>query len=298
MGICPSKDMAICLVIFNPTKSKRIIQNYFTMKEKLKDLPIFTLELVYDYEGNKPEISDAFHIYGKGIMFHKENLCRILETKIPSKFKKLVFLDADIIFNDNNWYEKTSKLLDSYDVVQIFDKCHWLNTAGEITLTRESVLHMKSKVYDSKYHPGFGWAFRREWYNKIGFFDYALSGSGDSLSAIKWLNKSLPKNYKSIPKSIQKEFDKYCPNLPRITYLKDVEVSNLYNGSRQNRKYVDRHELLNINEDIKDLLNVSKDGLFEWKYNIFNYKFMNYFISRKDDEDEDIIYVKIINETS
>jgi hypothetical protein len=80
--------------------------------------------------------------------------------------------------------------------------------------------------------------------------------------------------------------------------LKNIEVKHLYHGSRENRKYVDRHELLNIQEDIKDLLNISKDGLFEWKFSEFNYKFLNYFISRKDDEDDDIIHVKIINETS
>lgn len=297
MGICQSKDMAICLIIFNPTKSKKIIKNYFTMKEKLKDLPIFTLELVY--EGNKPEISDAFHIYGKSVMFHKENLCRILETLIPSKFKKLAFLDADIIFNDDKWYDKTSKILDSFDVVQVFDKCHWLDTQGQINLTRESVLHMNSKVYDSKYHPGFGWGFRREWYNKIGFFDYALSGSGDSLSVIKWMNKSLPNNYKSLPKSIKKEFDNFCLDLPRITYLKDVEIKHLYHGSRKNRQYVDRHEMLNLDKDIKDLLNISNDGLFEWKDFNMNEKFMNYFISRKDDEDDDVTYITVITkETS
>jgi hypothetical protein len=88
-------------------------------------------------------------------MFHKENLCRILERKIPSKFTKLVFLDADIIFNSDEWYTKTSELLDTNDVVQVFDKCHWLDTNGYITLTRESVLHMDSRTYDSKYHPGF-----------------------------------------------------------------------------------------------------------------------------------------------
>ena len=75
-------------------------------------------------------------------------------------------------------------------------------------------------------------------------------------------------------------------------------VKHLYHGSRENRQYVDRHELLNVDKDIKDLLNISKDGLFEWKFSEFNFKFLNYFISRKDDEDDDIIHVKIINETS
>jgi hypothetical protein len=290
MGLCLSKDMAICLVIFNPTKSKKIIQNYFTMLEKLKGFPVYTLELIYG--DREPEILDAYHIYGTSVMFHKENLCRILETKIPSKYKKIAFLDTDILFNDSKWYDKTSELLDSYDVIQLFDKCHWLDTKGEITLTRKSVLHMDTKVYNSYYHPGFAWGFRREWYKKVGFFDYALSGSGDALSVIKWMNKTTPPKYKSIPNSIQKEFDLFCPDVPRITYLENIEVSHLYHGSRKNRQYVDRHELLNLDIDIKDLILVNEKGLFEWKNPDMNKPFMDYFISRKDDEDEDeVIFI-------
>jgi hypothetical protein len=103
------------------------------------------------------------------------------------------------------------------------------------------------------------------------------------------MNKSLPKNYKSVPTSIKKEFNSFCKNIPRMTYLKGVEVSHLYHGSRKNRQYVDRHELLNLDVDIRDLLEVSKDGLFEWKDPKLNHKFLKYFISRKDDEGFTII---------
>ena len=93
MGTCPSKDMAIGIVMFNPAKSKRLILNYYEMIKHLKEYPVFTLELVYP--DREPEISDAFHIYGKSVMFQKENLCRILERKIPLKFKKIEFIVGD-----------------------------------------------------------------------------------------------------------------------------------------------------------------------------------------------------------
>jgi hypothetical protein len=31
------------------------------------------------------------------------------------------------------------------------------------------------------FHPGFGWCFRRDWYNAVGFYDLAVIGSGDTL---------------------------------------------------------------------------------------------------------------------
>jgi hypothetical protein len=264
MGGCNSKDMAICLVIFNPAKTKKIIANYFAIMKELKDYPTFTLELVY--EGRTPEIPEAFHITGNSILFGKENLCRILETKIPSKYKKLAFIDADIIFSDSSWYSKTSKLLDTHDVVQLFEECHWLDSTNKnITLTRKSVLFMKETEYTSTYHPGFAWAMRRDWYNKVGFFDYAISGSGDTLTSAAWLDKPFVKTFKSLPHPLVYEYCKFNSKpKPRITYLENISVKHLYHGSKENRKYVDRHQMLNVKEDIKQLIMKNKEGLFEW----------------------------------
>ena len=135
MGGFHSKDMAICLVIFNPVQSKRILMNYlYTVNQfKLQKLPVFTLELVF--KDREPEIHDAFHVRCDSFMFHKERMCRILETKIPSKYKKLLFIDGDVIFNNTTWYSDISKLLDTHDVVQPFEKCEWLDlTYTNVTL--------------------------------------------------------------------------------------------------------------------------------------------------------------------
>ncbi len=288
MGICQSKDLAICLIIFNPAKSKKLISNYFTMVKKLEGFPIFTLELVFN--DREPDIPDAFHVYGHSYMFHKENLCRLLEQQVPEKYKKIAFMDADLFYDDKNWYYQTSKLLDSYDVVQMFETAHWMNSKNtEKELSRKSVLFMKEEEFNHNYHPGFAWAFRREYYNDVGYFDWAVSGSGDTLSAAKWLNKSLPLNFKSLPRPLHTEYIKYFnkPN-PKITYLKGVNIYHLYHGSRANRQYSERHKMLFINQDIKELVFLNNQGVYEWTNKPeWNEIFLNYFINRKDDEDEE-----------
>ena len=290
MGICQSKDLAICLIIFNPAKSKKLISNYFTMMEKLEpyNLPIFTLELVFN--DREPEILGAYHVYGHSYMFHKERLCRLLEQQVPEKYKKIAFMDTDLFYDNINWYYQTSKLLDTYDVVQMFENAHWMNSKNtEKELTRKSVLFMKEEEFNFKYHPGFAWAFRREYYNDVGFFDWAVSGSGDTLSSAKWLNKTLPLNFKSLPRPLHTEYIKYFnkPN-PKITYLKDVNIYHLYHGSRANRQYSQRHEMLFINQDIKELVFLNNQGIYEWtNKSKWNELFLNYFINRKDDEDEE-----------
>jgi len=290
MGICQTKDLAICLVIFNPANSRKIISNYFTMVKKLEsfNLPIFTLELVFN--DREPEIPHAHHVYGHSYMFHKERLCRLLEELVPEKYKKIAFMDTDLFYDNVNWYYQTSKLLDSYDVVQMFENAHWMNSKNiKKELSRKSVLFMKEEIFNHNYHPGFAWAFRREYYNDVGFFDWAVSGSGDTLSAAKWLNKTLPLKFKSLPKPLYTEYINFYnkPN-PKITYLKDVDVYHLYHGSRINRQYSQRHEMLFINQDIKELLFLNNQGVYEWTHKPkWNELFLEYFISRKDDEDEE-----------
>lgn len=281
-----SNDMAICLVVFNPSRTKRILMNYFYAKNKfeMQNLPVFTIELVY--EGEKPELPNAFHVYSNSVMFHKENLYRILETKIPKKYKKLAFLDCDITFSDPSWYDKTSKLLNEYDVVQPFENAHWMDlTYNYIELSRKTVLEMKTSTWDFKYHPGFAWCMNREWYNEIGFFDYAVSGSGDTLSTAAWLKKTFPPGFQSLPKSLRHEYSKFLnKSCPKITFLKGIDVFHLYHGSRDNRQYTVRHKMLEVTQQITDLVKPNAYGVFEWKNpKSWNPVFLEYFKNRKDD---------------
>ena len=102
------RDMAVGFVFFNPAKSKRMLMNYFYTIEKLKlaKIPYYTLELVFNRQ--EPEIKDAFHVYAKSVMFHKERLCSLLEAKIPWYYSKVMFLDADIVFGNPAWYSEVS----------------------------------------------------------------------------------------------------------------------------------------------------------------------------------------------
>lgn len=301
MGASLTKDMAVCVVVFNPSKSKRILMNYLYMKNqfKLHKIPFYTMELVY--EGREPEIRNAFHVSTKSYMFHKENLFRLLEKKIPAHFSKLAFLDCDILFEDRSWYEKTSKLLDTHDIVQPFETAHWLDlTYKTKMLTRETILHLESPVWDFKFHPGFAWCMRRDWYRKVGFFDYAVSGSGDTLSCAAWMKKTFPEKFQSLPLAIREEYKTFYElESPRITFLAGSEVSHLYHGSRINRQYADRHKMLNVNQSIKELLTKNSEGVYEWKnLDQWNSIFKEYFEKRQEDDLSEIELQERTNKTS
>jgi hypothetical protein len=294
MGCSQSKnDLAICFVIFNPSKSKRLIMNYFYTRNamELQGYPTFTLELVLHEEPEIQTASNVFHVKGNSVMFHKERLCRILETKIPKQYKKLMFCDADLVFKNPNYYREISNLLENYEIVHPFTECVWMDlTYKEKLLTRKSSVLAPGNKWDYKYHPGFAWAFRRDWYNEVGFFDYAISGSGDTLSCAAWTKKEFPQKFQSLPQALRRKYNIYRKLVsdfePRITYATGI-VEHLWHGTRENRQYSERHNVLNNVNDILDLINENSEGVFEFRpqvYNQFNRFFVNYFANRKDDD--------------
>ena len=298
MGQTATKEkrkMAILFVLFNPAQTKRILMNYFYTRSLLEKegFPVFTIELVY--EGREHEVADAIHVSSSSYMFHKENLYRILETKIPEKYTKLAFLDADIYFEDASWYSNVSKLLKTHDVVQPFEYAHWLDlTYKNTTLTRKTVVFNQKEEWNFAYHPGFAWCMRRDWYRKVGFFDYAISGSGDTLSSAAWLNKTFPKNFQSLPPPLLNQYTEYKKQAnPRITYLKDMNIYHLYHGSRNNRQYAERHKMLNLKGDILEYIHANEQGVWEWKDKaIWNRLFFDYFKKRDDDDLSDRVETK------
>jgi hypothetical protein len=272
-------DMAICFVYFNSMRSKRMLMNYLYTVEKLKNAGIkyYTLELYFD----KPEIRDAIHLKGDSTLFHKEKLCHVLENYVSWWYNKLLFLDADVIFENPDWYMTVSKLLDKFDVVHPFDSCNWLDlTYKNISISRKSVLLMDTKKpYNPAYHPGFAWAFRRSWFRKVGFYQWAITGSGDTYSAAAWLGTPI----KGIIEAYKPSYIEYCRlSRPSITFCPGA-VYHLYHGSRENRKYTDRHKILDGIKDVRFIIRVNKDGVITLSDKNINAKLLKYFESREDD---------------
>jgi hypothetical protein len=277
------KDMAVCFVFFNPAKSKKMMMNYLYTIEKLKlaSIPFFTLELIFN--GRAAEISDAFHVRGTSILFHKEQLCKIFESRIPYKYTKLAFLDADIVFDTPTWYSDVSALLDTHEIVQPFSSAVWLDPTLKICMQeRYSIVYMnRSKSYDSSYHPGFAWCFQRKWFKTQGFYTKAITGSGDTLSAAAWIGVPLSKA--SVLPALDSSYRAYCRRpLPKIT-CSDGRVFHMWHGSRENRQYVKRHEILNGITEINDILQENADGVLELSNSEVDQKLQNYFIQREDD---------------
>jgi hypothetical protein len=283
------KDIAVLLVFFDYIGSARILANYLFMVEKLKlaDIPVFTLELVI--RGKKPKIKNAKHVYGSSYLFQKEVLIRLLEKTVPKTYTKIACLDADVMFQNPDWYNDLSNLLDANDVVQCFDVAHWLDISYTQIQKRAVsclVADRNKRFWDNPkqpLHPGFGWAFTRDFYREVGFFDEAVIGSGDTFFAYGLLD--YPVKVDNIESRIYKEV--YLRWMSRFrqrkyNYLKG-DLYHLYHGPIVSRQYVSRYEAFHDINNIIDVTTTNKHGVVELMQPRHNESMINFFKTRDDD---------------
>jgi hypothetical protein len=285
----PKKDdLAVCLVYFNGNKSKRILMNYLYVVEKLKisNIPYFTMEMYDDF----PEISEAFHIKTDFILFQKERLCHLLEKHIPDKYSKLVFIDGDIVFDNVNWYNELSDKLNSFNVVQVFEKCIRL----DITYTKivnESLTYILRKKFGNVkfapntrmgFSPGGAWGFQRPWFKKVGFFDGDVLGGSDTYSVLSWGITRDKYHYPSFLERSIKEYKGLIDTVPSTDYL-NTNIYHLWHGSQKNKQYGTRVNIFKGVQDIKDVITTDRNGLYKLKNKTIKKRFNKYFTRREDD---------------
>jgi hypothetical protein len=278
------KDMAVCLAFFSPVNSKRLLNNYNKIRKKLEDakIPNYTIELIKE----QSLVEDVyFTVNSNSIMFYKENLWNIIGNSIPKKYKKLCFLDSDIIFTDPDWYEKTSDLLNYSNVVQPFENAIWLGEDGsEIQRLPCSAqfIGLNQNLNFSESHPGFSWALRRDFFENInGFYEYQVLGAGDALFAMALNQNQLNPNdygfHESLVSSYYIFFKCIKKSSVSINYLEDCDAVHQYHGAIENRNY----GKCSI-EDLK--FSKNQYGILEWRDLKNNEILLEMFRNRKEDE--------------
>ena len=251
-------DIAICIVLFNPAKSKRLVMNYlYSINQyKLLNLPVFTIELLFgdEYSEISPN-ENVFIVRSKSYMFHKERLCRLLESKIPDKYEKLLFVDSDIIWdNKSDWYFKLSSKLDDFDIVHPFETIYCLDLTYTKTLMVKQSIIIADDKSNSSY--GFAWGFNREWYRNVGMFEYNISGAGDNSSGYYFTGHVQRIKIPLLFNQYSYFEEKINNDPPKISYCEGIVIKHLYHGSYNNRQYFDRHFMIRnvTDKDIFDLI--------------------------------------------
>jgi len=219
------------------------------------------------------------------ILFAKEALLQQGLLALPSKCTKVLALDADILFEEENWLQQISQDLETVDVVQPFQTAKWLDYEGNVQSEKEGwaksykldPLSEKARLFQS--HCGFGFAAKRSYLNN-GFFTFAVLGSGDEIhmrlaAGLKTTNQARF----SYISSLLETYATKAHN-GRLGYSA-LTVKHLPHGLLSNRQYVKRHLELIESGFTKDCL--VESTMPEFKDSRWNGYFYAYFKSRKED---------------
>ncbi|MDJ1473227.1 hypothetical protein [Xanthocytophaga flava] len=255
-----------------------------------------------------PNSPNILKVRSKSVLWQKERLLNVAIQALPKNCTKLAWIDCDILFENESWIVETSKLLDTYPVVQPFEfvirlpkGCSYYEGKGDQWESFASVYQKRSNQlpacdFNSHGHTGFAWAIRKEIITKNGLYDASISGSGDHIMAhafcgdyysdcmtqIFGQNDFAIKHFYEWAQAIYQEISGKIGFIPGT-------ILHLWHGDIINRQYLKRNQELaqfkfNPYEDIF----INSEGCWEWndkdssKYNLHQWA-IQYYYNRKED---------------
>ena len=292
---------------FNPQGYRNKLENFkkFRISSKQQRLSLLAVELAFfdaPFELSAHDADIIKQVRANSVLWQKERLLNIALEALPLECDKIVWLDGDILFSNDEWVNETAQKLEQFQVVQPFDfavrlpkgvvtlDVDKLEEGNDLAQRQPSAAYHVSKGIKHYGHSGYAWSARREVFQGLGFFDKLIIGSGDNLisdafciaAGIKpsgvypYLFGSLQSEALACQSAISERVSGNVGYVPGAIF-------HLFHGSRKDRSYHERLNVLrkydfNFNQDIK--LNPddcwewssSKKKLHNWVYHYFWYR--------------------------
>jgi len=302
------EKLNVIMVLSNPCLYIRRYQlalEFITRMKKNNDVNLCIVELCYGNQKfvvTQPNNKNHLQLRTDIPLWHKENMINLgVKHLLPDDWKTFAWIDADIEFLDDDWANKTLKLLTKYDIVQLYSECHNLDYNKNVYSIKKSFMNdytnndcvIDFKKPNTEWFPGFGWAITRKTYENInGFYDKSINGNGDTIilfSIFKIINifNYSRQHSKYFRDSVLNYQNNIIDNNFNITFL-PIIIRHYWHGQIKNRKYIERSIILkNHNFNPETHLTYDKNGIIiptkECPNELLN-NLMTYFIERDEDD--------------
>lgn len=287
----------VVAVHFNPCGYHRLSANAREFRKRL-DAPLTIVELSFN---DRFEFDDSIQIPGDPnlhLMWQKERMLNIGIESLPADVDRVAWIDADILFLNPKWIELADAALDRYDLIQPFEKIHFLNQNYQIHASNQSFASaLKKDLLDGKkwFSTGFAWAARRESIAETGLLDIDVIGSADADMAFAWSGRQMDSrlNYlynTELATAVCEWTDRQTIKTPEQFGYLPIEAVHLWHGNRNNRRYLPRLKALTENEfDPRTDIALDDNGLWKWNSDKPNMRerVAFYFQQRQDDSSAD-----------
>lgn len=255
-------DLWVVSVISNPVRYKSRYNLYAGFEERVLSTGanLMTVELAHG--GRDFEITNSGHerhlqLRGKDELWHKENLINLGIQNLPESWKYVAWIDADIEFVRKDWAEEIVQQLQHYKMIQVFQDAIDLGPNGEFLQKHNGFAW--SYITGQKWggagygyphwHPGFGWAARRETIDDLGgLLDIAILGSGDHHMACGLVGKILQKAPTNLTDGYKRHlnvWEERCNTHIRGDFgFVAGSILHHWHGKKRDRRYQDRWKIL------------------------------------------------------
>jgi len=309
----PAPDLSIVACYFNPSGYRTKRENYERFAESLRvsGIELLTVECAFPGTGFELEASGPLlQIQARDVMWQKERLLNLALAALPADWRKVAWLDCDVLFENPEWARETSRLLERQAVVQPFSAAIRLPRGTEryrgegqvwdgfAAVQGRDPRTLLSGRFDRHGHTGFAWAATREVLSGVGFFDACIAGSGDHMMAHAfcgdWESPCIdrivgPASERNHHRRAFADWGRrvYPAVRARVGSVPGT-LLHLWHGDHGHRRYVDRNQQLGRFEfDPAEDVRVGASGCWEWasdKPQLHAWA-VEYFRQRREDGD-------------
>lgn len=288
-------EAIIIACYFNPQKSPYRTSAFNTFYNSIKHLNHLIIEgVIGDSEAELPESKNIIRVKTQSHLWHKESLLNYAVKQLDEKYKYIFWLDADVLFSNQNWMVEGVKNLQKNNVIQPFEYCvHMDRDELKPNIIDKSVFldlypnlrnqkvwrsfcsnadldwTIKTDVcsledYNKHGHVGFAWGARREILDKMPLYDKALVGGADHIIAHAAMGHF---NHKCITKSFTDDLetvnqwseDFYKVVKGKVGYVQG-NLYHIWHGDIQKREYLKR--IKEFTPKTKNITHKDKNGFY------------------------------------
>lgn len=314
---------------YNPKNSPARLDAFNKFYKTIKHMNHRIIECVVgDVQPQLPNSKYITRIKTPSNLWHKEQLLNIIIRSLPSKFKYVLWVDADVIFTNENWITEAVSQLKEKKVVQLFSHCHhldkgetepdpkwhgqkshshqvyanrrwWNSYAFNYVMSHvflsDRAIH-ESQIYEIRGHVGFAWGARRDVLEKVPLYDRALIGGADGIIAYASTGQlrridNITDMFSDSLQDVYEWGDKWYEEVKGSLGYVSGDLYHIWHGDIANRQYYKRiKEFGSMGKEIKER---DENGLYIATDKKASAYVDKYFDKREvlpqDDGDEDSI---------
>ena len=272
--------LAVVTCHFNWVGYSRPRQNLrrFLREMDYNGIPVYGVEIVMPEQTSLMEGNPHWKVVEadprRHLLWQKEAVLNLAAGLVPATVPFIAAVDADVRFGRRDWAALSVEALEQVPVIQPFGEAVWTDRDGAVELRRIAAA-CRGLPADWSAHPGFAWAFRRDFFSTgPGFYPWCITGAGDVALAAGLMGlgiANLPKGgalgigKRNLANGIASQWMDAALDWMggmRPGWI-DGQIWHEWHGSRDDRRYLERHRLLE-NVEVGRHLRIDDDGLVAW----------------------------------